>query len=1421
MKRSQMPRGSPSGKQTLTRFAAWLGGFRCCQPDIRRGYSPADFRQELKDLYEKAGLEGERIVFLLTDTQITHEAFLEDINNLLNSGEVPGMFGLEDKQRLAASMRERVEAGGQVASKDACYAAFLQSARDNLHCVLAMSPMCVDIHISVNEASERFFTELCRRHYTTPQSYLDLIELYKSLLKGQRSATGEARERLLNGLAKLSDTNEQVEQMRGELSALQPVILEKSQAAAAMQAEVLRDQASAEAAAVDSLNALNKGDVIEIKSMIKPPPLVLMVMEAVCVLRGEKPDWDTAKKVLGEPAFMRSLLEFDKDNIPESIIRKLRRYVDDPAFTPEAVAKQSRAAQSLCLWARAMDTYHRVSAAVAPKRAKLRSTEAILAAADAQLHEKQATLRAVEDRVAALQLRLAGVLEEQAEALQTQADLLVGDTLISAACIAYYGAFTGPFRAALVATWIARCQELGIPVSPSCMLRTSLAPSAQVREWHAMGLPHDDVSVDSAIVAMHGRCWPLCIDPQGQAAAWLRAMEAHSGLRVLRMGQAAYLRDLESALRAGTPVLFEDVGETLDPALEPLLLKQVYKDANGRLLLKLGDIDIDFNPAFRLYLTSRNPNPHFLPEVCIRVTVINFTVTAEGLEEQLLGDCVRRERPDLEEQRDSLLQSIAADKRQLQELEERMLRLLREAGGSLLDDEALLSTLNNSRSTSAAINTRVIEAQATEASINAARESYRPAAARASTLYFVVSGLSAIDTMYQTSLAHVASLFNRCVETAPSAAALPDRLANIAASVTRAIFATVQRGLFEEHKLLFAFLLAAGLQRASGKLPEEEWAALVGRASGAVLGSRAPPGWSSKLCWGELLTSFQRLLVVKALCEEALPAVCGLYVEDALGTEFMTPPPWTLGDVFPATTARTPTIFILSPGADPTAELQRFAEANGRVAGESLQMVSLGQGQGPVADTLVAQAARTGQWVCLQNCHLAVAWLPRLEALVEELASNDAVHAGFRLWLSSMPSPAFPTSVLQAGLKLAVQPPRGIRATLARTYAVMADEAFEASPSRLPGAWKNLLFGISFFHATVQERRKYGALGWNCAHAFNITDLEAGMMMAHILLRDSPALIPWSALQQVLGAIVYGGRIIDAADMHVLMALLRRFVRPALLDDGFSFASDPAYSRPPVGSLQSYREYISNLPAMEPPEVFGLHSNAALAHQRGEARRMLATLAAMQPRAAVLSAGGASDTALLKQVAGIRAALPPELEHRSMSSSQDKEMADPLAVVLRQELLRYQRLEAAVRGSLEDLERALQGRAAMSTDLEQMSASLSVKQVPLLWQRAAYPSQLPLGAWLGDFAVRMTHMQQWLRLGQPATFWLPCFFFPQGFVTAVLQAHARKHKVPIDAVWLSFKVTEHPSGAVVPAPPGIGVYVDGLTLIIGFCKVRR
>lgn len=83
------------------------------------------------------------------------------------------------------------------------------------------------------------------------------------------------------------------------------------------------------------------------------------------------------------------------------------------------------------------------------------------------------------------------------------------------------------------------------------------------------------------------------------------------------------------------------------------------------MMIKLGDSDVEYNPDFRFYMTTTLPNPHFLPEVFIKVNVINFTVTRLGLEDQLLGYVVRKERPELEEQKDRLVVSISNDKRQL------------------------------------------------------------------------------------------------------------------------------------------------------------------------------------------------------------------------------------------------------------------------------------------------------------------------------------------------------------------------------------------------------------------------------------------------------------------------------------------------------------------------------------------------------------------------------------------------------------------------------------------------------------------------------------------------------------------------------------------------------------------------------------
>lgn len=98
-----------------------------------------------------------------------------------------------------------------------------------------------------------------------------------------------------------------------------------------------------------------------------------------------------------------------------------------------------------------------------------------------------------------------------------------------------------------------------------------------------------------------------------------------------------------------------------------MLLKQTFKKG-GQLLLHLGDSDVPYSTDFKLYITTKLPNPHYLPEVCIRATLVNCTVTLKGLEDQLLVDVVRYERPDLEQRKDKLIVSIAGDKRQLKEV---------------------------------------------------------------------------------------------------------------------------------------------------------------------------------------------------------------------------------------------------------------------------------------------------------------------------------------------------------------------------------------------------------------------------------------------------------------------------------------------------------------------------------------------------------------------------------------------------------------------------------------------------------------------------------------------------------------------------------------------------------------------------------
>ena len=377
-------------------------------------------------------------------------------------------------------------------------------------------------------------------------------------------------------------------------------------------------------------------------------------MEAVCILKGIKPDmvkdpkgglkkvpdyWGPSQKLLGDTSFLPSLHEYDKDNMDPKIIKAIKPFIAMPEFEPEVILKASKAAYGLCCWARAMEAYDRVAKVVAPKKARLAEAEAEYNVLMDGLNEKRAKLQEVEDKLQALNDKLEAMqakkvqLEndvvmcekklERAEKLigglggekerwkEVAAELavdyanLTGDVLICAGYIAYLGAFTLPYREEVLQSWKEALEEKEVPCASAFKLATVLGEPVKIRDWTIDGLPNDSFSVDNAIVMSKSRRWPLIIDPQGQANKWIRNMEKKNSLAVVKLTDGDFIRKLESSIQFGFPVLLENVGEELDPTLEPLLLKSVFKQG-GSMCIKLGDNTVEYHEKFRFYITSRS-----------------------------------------------------------------------------------------------------------------------------------------------------------------------------------------------------------------------------------------------------------------------------------------------------------------------------------------------------------------------------------------------------------------------------------------------------------------------------------------------------------------------------------------------------------------------------------------------------------------------------------------------------------------------------------------------------------------------------------------------------------------------------------------------------------------------------------------------
>ncbi|CAH1099757.1 unnamed protein product [Psylliodes chrysocephalus] len=1244
-----------------------------------------------------------------------------------------------------------------------------------------------------------------------------------------------------------------------------------------------------------ALNTIKPAHIATVRKLGRPPHLIMRIMDCVLILfqrklqptSGDqaascpKPSWAESLKMMASTTFLLQLQNYPKDIINNEMVDLLQPYFEMEDYNMDTAKRVCGDVAGLLSWTKAMAFFHGVNREVLPLKANLALQEARLklamddlAAAEEQLEEREQSLREVKeqyDNAVMEKQRLTDAANsclrkmntatalinglggekvrwtQQSKEFKEQLCRLVGDVLLATGFLSYCGPYNQEFRANLVKFWMEILQKHTIPFTTNLNITNMLVENATVSEWTLQGLPNDELSVQNALIVTKSRSYPLLIDPQNQGKLWIKSKESNNSLQITSLNHKYFRTHLEDCLSIGKPLLIEDIDVDLDPVLDNVLEKNFIKSGSIEKVI-VGDKECDVMKGFMLYITTKLPNPPYSPEISAKTSIIDFTVTMLGLEDQLLGRVILMEKSDLEAERVALFESVMQNQRRMKELETNLLSRLNSTQGSLVDDEELINVLQVTKTTAEEVTQKLTVSVATEKKINVAREEFRAVAARGSILYFLIVEMSNVNVMYQNSLKQFLILFDNSITKSEKSNVTVDRIQIILKYLTHEVWSFTQRSLYERHKALFTLMMAMKIDLHEGTIKHEEFMAFI--KGGASLDLNAvqpkPFRWVLDITWlnlveinklpifSEILSKiennekewrvwyekekpeeedipcgyqksldvFRKLLLIRSWSPDRTLSQARKYIMDSLGTEYGEPCILDLEVTWSESEPRSPLICILSIGSDPSPQISALA----KVKDITLKAVSMGQGQEVVARDMIEYSMANGGWVLLQNIHLS---LPFATELMTMIVDTESIEDTFRIWLTTEVHEQFPIGLLQMAIKFTNEPPQGIRASMKRTYQNITQDFLDYSAQ---SQWPPLLYGVAFLHTVVQERRKFGPLGWNIPYEFNQADLAACVQFIqnHLDDMDPKKGVSWPTVCYMLGEVQYGGRVTDDFDKRLLTTFTQVWFCDVLLRPGFEFYK--GYKVPQTRNLQGYIDYINSLPATDSPEVFGLHSNADITYQINTAKGILDTILNVQPKEGGGGGGETRESVVYCLAEDMLEKLPKQYNSFEVKEAlQRMGPLLPMNIFLRQEVDRIQIVLKEVKSTLTDLKLAIDGTIVMSQNLRCSLDSMYDARIPEKWQKISWESAT-LGFWYTELLEREAQFRTWIQNGKPVVFWMTGFFNPQGFLTAMRQDVTRAHKGwALDSVVLQNLITRYGKEDVKEGPAE-GVYVHGLFL---------
>ncbi|XP_012590033.1 PREDICTED: dynein heavy chain 17, axonemal, partial [Condylura cristata] len=1092
-----------SGKQSLSRLAAYISALDVFQITLKKGYGIPD----LKNVTEKQKA-------CETDLAKAEPALLaaQEALDTLNKNNLTELKSFGSPPDAVVN----VTAAPEVKASISLFMAY--------------------VHTTVNDMSKVYLATERRYNYTTPKTFLELIKLYQSLL-GQKTVELVAKiQRLENGLMKLQSTASQVDDLKAKLAIQEADLKLKNE-----NADKLIQVVGVETEKVSKEKAIADEEEVKVEviNKVRPAPdRAAPPRPSSAAPLGSQSPWDVqvparrprsrpvapegrgppprtrcSPPTLGCPAQARRLPAQDP-HLP---------YQGNPTFDPEFIRSKSTAAAGLCSWCLNIVRFYEVYCDVAPKRQALDEANAELAEAQdklSRIKNKIAELNAnlsnltsafekataekircqqeadATNRVISLANRLVGGLAsenvrwaESVENYKSRGVTLCGDVLLISAFVSYVGYFTKKYRNELMDKfWIPYINQLKVPIPITKGLDplSLLTDDADVATWNNQGLPSDRMSTENATILCSTERWPLIVDAQLQGIKWIKNKYGNS-LKAIRLGQKSYLDIIEQAISEGDTLLIENIGETVDPVLDPLLGRNTIKKGNSqRFHLPSTPLspappapgsrwrDLAFPRPDGHWRSHRRTAParaSYGPPRAVAAAQAFNVVFEKAIQRTAPADDIRQRVMNLT---DEITYSV----------------YMYTARGLFERDKLIF------------LAQVAFQVLSTKKELNPMELDFLLR------FPFRAGLVSPVDFLQHQGWGGIKAL------------AEMDEFKNLDSDI---------EGSAKRWKKLV-----------ESEAPEKEV---------------FPKEWKNK-------TALQKLCMVRCMRPDRMTYAVKNFVEEKMGSKFVEGRSVEFAKSYEESSASTPIFFILSPGVDPLKDVEALGKKLGfTIDNGKLHNVSLGQGQEVVAENALDEAASNGHWVILQNIHLVARWLGTLDKKVELYSSGS--HEHYRVFMSAEPAPSpeshiIPQGILENAIKITNEPPTGMHANLHKALDLFTQDTLEMCTKEIE--FKCILFALCYFHAVVAERRKFGAQGWNRSYPFNNGDLTISVNVLYNYLEANPK-VPWDDLRYLFGEIMYGGHITDDWDRRLCRTYLGEYIRAEMLEGETLLA--PGFLIPP------------------------------------------------------------------------------------------------------------------------------------------------------------------------------------------------------------------------------------------------------------------